>query len=372
MASSDSALIREWLNVFPDCNWAVATGPGSGVTVLDVDGDLGRASLAAIESQHGRTPETLASSTGRESGNHLWFKYPSDREVRSSVGRIGKGLDVRGDGGYAIIPPSVHRNGRAYRWLNRMCPAEIPEWLVDRMAKQGATAPRETLQERSALFEARRNDGLTRYAGALRRRGADLADLERKLLEANARRCHPPLGDNEVLKIAASVARYPVGGPDPLQRAWNASEEEEYLSNEARFLGLCRHLQAERPGLEIALPLKRIAALLGLHWTSISDYRKAAVRRGVLVPVSQYVSQRLAGTYRYAETGAQTKAPSLTRDKLSLTRRGALTNLTSGLVRMPLVREIPSEGANVAAEVPSEDSGPAMMPAASGYKEVSL
>src|SRR5579862_6193177 len=85
------------------------------------------------------------------------------------------------------------------------------------------------------LREGERNDGLTRLGGAMRRRGAELAELETGLLEANDRRCQPPLPTEEVLKVAASVARYPVGGPDPLESAWRTVEVETYSSNYERF-----------------------------------------------------------------------------------------------------------------------------------------
>jgi hypothetical protein len=61
----------------------------------------------------------------------------------------------------------------------------------------------------SHIPEGLRNDQLTRYAGLLRRHGADVDTLEHKLFEANAERCDPPLADVEVRTIARSVAKYP-------------------------------------------------------------------------------------------------------------------------------------------------------------------
>jgi hypothetical protein len=107
------------------------------------------------------------------------------------------------------------------------------------------------------------------------------------------------LSDADVRRIAVSVARYePVGGPDPLERAWQAAEEKTCHSNYHRFLELSRALQVSRPGEPIVLPLKRIGALMGLHWTTISAYRKKAVKDAVLLPISeQYVPHRYAGSY---------------------------------------------------------------------------
>jgi len=48
-ASLDASRIRGWWAKWPDANIGVATGPGSGVFVLDVDGAKGQASLGALE-----------------------------------------------------------------------------------------------------------------------------------------------------------------------------------------------------------------------------------------------------------------------------------------------------------------------------------
>src|SRR5712692_4654517 len=80
------------------------------------------------------------------------------------------------------------------------------------------------------LPRSQRNDGLTRLGGALRRKGSTPAEIGTELLAANARRCRPPLGEVEVFKIAASVARYEPGGPDPLETAWQTIQGETYPS----------------------------------------------------------------------------------------------------------------------------------------------
>jgi hypothetical protein len=129
-ASSDAGTIRDWAARHPGCNWGVACGPGSGVWVLDIDGHKGRMSLTALETQHGRLPVTLVSRTGREDGGeHRYFSYPEDVALRNSA--LGEGLDVRGDGGCVIVPPSVHRSGRAYKWVDPGATiAGAPPWAV--------------------------------------------------------------------------------------------------------------------------------------------------------------------------------------------------------------------------------------------------
>jgi hypothetical protein len=299
LASSDPATIRKWAVKHPGCNWGLATGPDSGVFVLDVDGERGRASLATLEVQHGPLPAALVSHTGREDGGeHRWFTWPVDRNLRNCTGKLGDGLDIRAAGGYVIVPPSIHPTGRAYQWADpNLSIADAPRWLLEMVTTPQRFAPAPAV-EIGILRDGQRNDGLTRLGGALRRRGASLQELEAELLRANTRRCHPSLPDAEVLKIAASVGRYPVGGPDPLETAWQATQEENYPSRYERFLALARQLQLARPGQAIALPLLRIAALMEIHWTTVSLYRQKAVTDGLLEPVSEYIPHRRAGLYR--------------------------------------------------------------------------
>jgi hypothetical protein len=126
-STTNPETIRRYWRV-PDRNIGIATGAPSGVWALDVDGEDGAASLRVLERQHGKLPETWISSTGR--GWHVWLRYTVP--IPSTSGRIAPGLDVRADGGYAVVPPSIHPNGRAYAWVvpPEGEPAEAPDWLV--------------------------------------------------------------------------------------------------------------------------------------------------------------------------------------------------------------------------------------------------
>lgn len=191
---------------------------------------------------------------------------------------------------------------------------------------QGKTACPAGQSAIGILRDGSRNDGLTRLAGAMRRHGATLAVLETGLLEANDRRCRPALETKEVLKIAASVARYPIGGPDPLEVAWQQVHGETFSSNYERFLALAQQLQLARPGQTIALPLKRIATLMNLFWTRVGCYRQRAERDGILQRVEEYIPHRRATLYRLASNQKELAAPSYPV---------SLVCVTSGLVTPP-------------------------------------
>ena len=133
-ATTDSATIIGWFERSPACNIGLATGAVSGTVVLDEDprhgGDQG---LAKLEAELGKLPETVAAKTGG-GGRHLVLMHPPGQWISSRVG-VGQGVDVKADGGYIIVDPSVHVSGKQYAWLPgldpfTMTPAVLPTaWL---------------------------------------------------------------------------------------------------------------------------------------------------------------------------------------------------------------------------------------------------
>lgn len=128
--------------------WASATGVGlltgerAGYFVLDVDGPAGVKTLEALEVVHGKLPITWCSHTGG-GGAHLFFRYPGFA-VRGSAGKLGKGLDVRGEGGQVVAPPSVHPSGAKYEWTRDPWTtplADAPTWLLERLKPTPLPAP---------------------------------------------------------------------------------------------------------------------------------------------------------------------------------------------------------------------------------------
>lgn len=116
----------------PHANIGAATGSRSGFWVLDIDPPNGPGSLATLEAEHGLLPATIEASTPR-GGRHLyWIWSANGPEIRNSTSRIGPGLDVRGEGGSIVLPPSLLADGRCYRWIDNGVHTFIdaPEWLV--------------------------------------------------------------------------------------------------------------------------------------------------------------------------------------------------------------------------------------------------
>src|SRR5215831_13475141 len=135
-ATNDPVEIKRDFARWSEANVGIPTGADNGIWVLDADtleghGVDGIASLRALEDQHGKLPATLTAES--PSGSlHYYFRWPH-RAIRNSTSVIAPGVDVRGEGGMVIAPPSVKAgtpNG-AYTWTSNLEPVDAPEWLVD-------------------------------------------------------------------------------------------------------------------------------------------------------------------------------------------------------------------------------------------------
>ncbi len=139
-ATLDATVIRAWPSAR---NVAIATGAHSGLFVVDVDPrNGGSATLAALEREHGAFPRDAVVVTGG-GGVHLYYQYPKSGAPIGSCGNaFGQGVDLKGDSGYVIAPPSVHKSGNTYRWLKGTMPAKLPiapAWLL-KMARGAASS----------------------------------------------------------------------------------------------------------------------------------------------------------------------------------------------------------------------------------------
>lgn len=130
-ATTDEATIRAWWTRWPDANIALACGPGSGVYVVDVDFDSekgvdGWASLKGLPD----LPDTVVQRSPR-GGAHYLFRTDKPPRNKNS---FHPGIDIRADGYYIMLAPSVHPNGKLYEWEQGLGPdeielAEFPEFM---------------------------------------------------------------------------------------------------------------------------------------------------------------------------------------------------------------------------------------------------
>jgi len=212
-ASNEARQVKQWWTRWSDANIGLSCGP-SGIVVIDLDArEEGIDNWAELAGKMEIDDNTVTSLTGG-GGQHLFFKVPPDIKISNSVGRLGPGIDVRADGGYVVVPPSIHPNGKRYEWEVSHhpdnCPIlPLPQALITLLEdkKQHPVLP----ATGGKIAEGGRNDYLASLAGTMRRRGMSRNGIEAALQIENQERCLPPIPEDEVRKIAGSITRYPPG-----------------------------------------------------------------------------------------------------------------------------------------------------------------
>ncbi len=209
--------VKQWLKKWPDMNIAIVTGEISKCFVLDVDGEEGYESL---RKEFSNLPRTLNSKTGR--GEHFFFKHPGGFIETKS--KIFSGLDIRGDGGYVVVPPSIHETDVKYSWEFKPTEiqlAEAPEVLLDKLkttikpTKKGFSSNKKSKKTvggnfnwrkivKSGAKEGERNDTLTSLVGTLINGGKNFNDIY-ELAQEYGGNCTPPMKSKEVGDTVVSI-----------------------------------------------------------------------------------------------------------------------------------------------------------------------
>jgi hypothetical protein len=199
-ASTDLDGLEYWWREHPAALAGVPTGRVSRLLVVDIDPDghewyRDNAERLACARTH-RTPR---------GGYHLLYRMPAV-EIRNSASKLARGVDVRGEGGYVIWWPAHGLATVGDIEDVTEPPAWLIELLTDRSVPSGTHL--QTLPSTGGkVANGSRNSTLTSLAGKMRRAGASQPEIETALHSFNGR-CNPPLPEQEVARIAASVARY--------------------------------------------------------------------------------------------------------------------------------------------------------------------
>jgi hypothetical protein len=191
--------IKKWFAKFPSANVGIITGKISGIVVVDIEagGDIKN------------LPATVISKTGG-GGWHFFYKHPG-KNIKNAV-RIRDKIDIRGDGGYVVAPPSTHKSGRRYEWS--VSPetsdfAELPLWVLEKCSED-EQKKKTNWQElsNSKILEGSRNMTAAQIAGKLLYHlPVDLWELSgwTILKEWNLTHNKPPLDDQELKQTWESI-----------------------------------------------------------------------------------------------------------------------------------------------------------------------
>lgn len=214
-AKKDVGAIKHWWKKWPNANVGIATGSVSNLIVIDEDIDRekdinGYQSVFQWEKVNGSLPETITAITGR-GGYHLYFQY-SGTDIGNRAGLI-EGVDVRGEGGYVVAPPSIHPNGTEYQWEyppEEYRAAELNE-TVRKLLSAGKTETKEAFRLPSKIPSGERNSTLFRHACSLQAQGMSDEAIRAAIIAVNNTQCDAPLPPEEIDQIVSSALTYQKG-----------------------------------------------------------------------------------------------------------------------------------------------------------------
>lgn len=210
-ATSNLEQIAKWWEQWPAANIGVRTGDPSGVVVVDVDTRHGgKEAWIDLMAEHDEVHTGPACLTG-SGGMHLYYEHPV-KPVRNSASLVAPGIDIRGDGGYVIAPPSIHMLGTSYTWIEgyepwTRAPQPIPSWLLEAMLQSPKGGIGNALPAGSPIPNGKRRQTLLSIAGSMRQYGLGETAIFNALMAENVERCMEPLDPREVATLAADVVK---------------------------------------------------------------------------------------------------------------------------------------------------------------------
>jgi len=204
-ATVDIDTINTWFKHWPKANIGIATGAISGIGVIDIDPKHGGGeSLDELTHKYGKIPDTVEAIT-QSSGRHIIFQY--EQGFRTTAGKLGRGIDTRGDGGYIVAAPSRGLLG-TYEWEASSDPQDCPIVRAPAWVLQLLNDKKEHEFCSEKIGEGLRNAYMCSIGGVLRSRGVSYQGILGCLWEENLQRCNPPLSSREIHQIAYSMMRY--------------------------------------------------------------------------------------------------------------------------------------------------------------------
>lgn len=217
-ATQDEATIREWWRRWPEADIAIPTGAATGLLVIDIDPRHGGDdSLEDLRLNYGPLPDSVEAVT-QSGGQHLYYQW--DGRARNAVG-ILPGIDVRGEGGYVVVPPSLGPSGQGYVWESSSHPEERPLCELPIHFRNGRIAtnrltngsggnlngfvPGVGLLSDEPAMEGTRNQTLARWIGRWLTDKKSLLEISRLAHEWNEANNRPPLPKKEVDATVHSI-----------------------------------------------------------------------------------------------------------------------------------------------------------------------
>ena len=210
-ATTNGEQVAVWWGAMPYAN--IGVGSGHGFFVVDLD-----TPSAALWAEANDLPPTLTAKTAR--GKHLYYAIPPGVTVRNSTSDVADGVDVRGIGGYVVVPPSIHPSGAAYWWEDvdgvpaRELMTQAPEWLLALVAAPTATTaanPSQRFTLPPTIKKGDQHETLWKYSCSLWARKKSKEEVFQAVLAAS-KTCEEVPPEKNVRRIVDYITgRYPPG-----------------------------------------------------------------------------------------------------------------------------------------------------------------
>ena len=197
--------VISWFNALSGAGVGLVTGRVSGIVVLDVENWC----PTPVDELLKRYPTNMIARSGG-GGVHLFYSYPQNVSKISNRVGIFEGADLRADGGFLVLPPTMHPSGNRYEWIKRGIPGAFPMAFLDLEARPTASNEGWITEALRGVSEGGRNDTCARLAGYFFKKGLNSDIVEALLMEWNEKN-DPPLPVTEVRTTIKSIERSHAG-----------------------------------------------------------------------------------------------------------------------------------------------------------------
>lgn len=213
LATNDPQKLAELFKV-KHTGIGLATGKSSMITVIDIDTKNGVNGFQTLENLGIELPSTVTVNTPT-GGKHFYFQYDGRLCNVISAFFTSSGVDIKNDGGYVVMPYSLHPDGGEYEFesdqgLGEINIAKLPEEVVEEIL-DGKQKDKKKFKLPATILNGQRNQTLFKYASQLRFKGLEKEEILAELKTVNLERCNPPCTNEELLPIAESACRYEKG-----------------------------------------------------------------------------------------------------------------------------------------------------------------
>lgn len=300
-ASLDEKQILAWWTKWPNAN--VATPTGVKHWVMDGDSRNGcDESMMLLVAAHGALNDTLMQITGG-GGWQRFYELPDQMQIGCHTG-LWDGIDVKGKGGYVVLPPSIHPSGKPYVWdgsepMHKQAIAPANSWVLDAIAQRanGHHASQGPFELPPKLEKGTRHPHLFKMGCVLRRKGGGHDEILAVLLQINQSRCEPPYDRQHIEELAADICkRYPAG--DAPNGGAKPAEKRPLVLPVPRSVKDLREAQLALPEplIEDLLPRRGVALMTGAQ-------RSGKTIFAAQVAIALATNTALFGNYRLRAPG---------------------------------------------------------------------